>query len=160
MRVRCFVAATVMICSSCSPRKQLGPDAPALRTGVPEPTLRGAGTLDTVEVLDTGPGRAPIADGEMNLIPDPAARTWMRLAGLRAIVREFTAKHGRLPDRMEEFMPAPGTEWIDYRFDGWSDPITYARRGQGFEIRSAGPDGRVGTSDDLVVTRESVIPNI
>lgn len=64
--------------------------------------------------------------------------------------------------------PLPGTSLAWFRLgrrsaarpylgtaDEWVNPIQYVRRGNGFELRSAGPDGTMGTSDDVVVNDSS-----
>jgi hypothetical protein len=37
------------------------------------------------------------------------------------------------------------------RFDAWDRPFAFTRSGERYELRSAGPDGSIGTSDDLTL---------
>lgn len=140
-------AIALASCLSCAPR-QRGSELRPVMTPVPQP----------VQVDSSTPHAEPIMDTELTLVPDPGDRTWIRLHGLRMIVREFVREHGRLPELLRELMPEPGTEWIDYRYDGWGNPIRYVRKGQDFELVSAGADGVFGTKDDLVASLTSRIP--
>ena len=101
---------------------------------------------DTVPLRSPG----PIRDTEMTLFPEPEERTWLRLGGLRIMLREFRADHGRLPEKIEDFRPAAGTQWIDYELDAWGEPIVYRVCPNGYELRSAGIDRRLDTEDDLI----------
>jgi hypothetical protein len=98
-------------------------------------------------------GTGGIADTESDLFPDPRDRTWLRLKGLYPFVMDYLREHGSLPDRIEQFMPAQGTQYVDFHDDAWGHALRYVRRGHEYEIRSAGPDGELNTPDDLVETR-------
>jgi hypothetical protein len=100
----------------------------------------------------------PIVETEYTLFPEPEDRTWVRLSQLRIYLREFRSRNGRLPDRIEQFRPAPGTEWIEVREDAWGHEIVYRVCEEGYELRSRGIDGRLDTADDLVLTDSSEMP--
>jgi hypothetical protein len=123
------------------------------RATPPEPHSPAVAT-DTVPLR----GRGPITDTEMTLFPEPEERTWLRLGGLRIILRELRADHGRLPEKIEDFRPAAGTEWIDYELDAWGEPIVYRVCPSGYELRSAGIDRRLDTEDDLILTDTAALP--
>ena len=135
------------ICLACAPRQRSSELRP---TTTPDPQSAHAESSATPA--------EPIVDTEFMLVRDPQARTWIRLHGLRMIVREFRQKHGRLPELLREFMPEPDTEWIHFRYDGWGNPIRYSRKGHDFHLMSAGADGVFGNTDDLVASENSVIP--
>lgn len=99
-----------------------------------------------------------IVDTETELYPDPRDRTWLRLKGLYPFVMDYVLAHGSLPDRIEQFMPPRGTQYIDFHEDAWGHTLHYMRRGNEYELRSAGPDGELNTSDDLVETRSLIPP--
>jgi hypothetical protein len=74
-------------------------------------------------------------------------------------IAEFACLRGRPPDSIAELRAAhvaedrdSATNWLGDRVwqDAWERPILYQRRGQGYEVRSVGRDGRPGTADDLV----------
>jgi hypothetical protein len=127
------------------------PPRPAPAPPEDQPTSAPVRTVST---------RGPIADSEYTLFPEPEDRTWVRLSVMRTHVREFRSRNGRLPDRIEQFRPAPGTEWVDLREDAWGHEIVYRVCKEGYELRSRGIDGRLDTADDLLLTDSSEMPNL
>lgn len=74
-------------------------------------------------------------------------------------IAEFACRTGRPPNSLAELRAArtadiadPDVDWLGEALwsDAWHRPIQYRRRGLGYEVRSAGSDGRLGTADDLV----------
>ena len=70
---------------------------------------------------------------------------------------------GRVPSSIDDIRPptADAPRYVPlerYRRDGWGRRIHYEYRSEhrAYELRSAGEDGRIGTSDD--VTASSVVP--
>ncbi|HPK37770.1 MAG TPA: type II secretion system protein GspG, partial [Kiritimatiellia bacterium] len=66
----------------------------------------------------------------------------------------FAMRHnGKLPDSLDELTvgtdDAPGLLKEGALNDSWGTPFTYTKTGKKFKIVSAGPDGEVGTDDDL-----------
>jgi hypothetical protein len=71
-------------------------------------------------------------------------------------IAEFACRRGHLPRDLAELRAATTTpsflsvlEDRSYQ-DAWGRPLKYSPRPPGYEVRSAGPDGRFGTADDLV----------
>jgi hypothetical protein len=98
-----------------------------------------------------------MGDTEMDVFPDPRERTQLRIENFYRFIREYRRDHGKLPERLEESLPPRGSLVVD-RVDAWDHEFRYARRGEGYEIRSAGPDGIFGTDDDIVAVEKSVPP--
>lgn len=57
----------------------------------------------------------------------------------------YRVKHGQLPDTLQELVP---NEIRELRKDPWGRDYVYLRSGTDYEIKSAGADGQLGTSDD------------
>jgi len=82
--------------------------------------------------------------------------TRLRLEILEVEVAQYYRRHATVPGQLSEIlkMPAsaptrePDAHWL---VDGWGHPFLYSRAAlpDSFEIRSAGPDGRFGTHDDI-----------
>jgi hypothetical protein len=105
-------------------------------------------------------------------------RLWKLLVGLRRLVRDYQldaewARRGDAGDLLPNLVGVtPADEWgesIDRRdlYDAWGRPFVL-RRGRarfsfleplpGYELVSVGPDGRLGTADDLADPFERVLP--
>jgi len=82
--------------------------------------------------------------------------TRLRLEILQLEIAQYYRQHATVPEQLSEIlkMPAsdparePDAHWL---VDGWGHPFLYSRAAlpDSFEIRSAGPDGRFGTHDDI-----------
>ena len=63
------------------------------------------------------------------------------------------AKNGKLPDSLEELTQGtddnPGILDETALNDAWGTPFSYRKSGKKFTITSAGPDGEMGTEDDI-----------
>lgn len=76
------------------------------------------------------------------------ARTRAEIKSLEACAQLFRIDTSRFPATMDDFQGYYGGEGKD----GWGRPIRYKSPGPGdkpFELRSAGPDGKEGTADDI-----------
>jgi len=82
--------------------------------------------------------------------------TLAKMRKLAAGIEVYRARRGSLPtardivELTDQLHPEYMSELI--REDGWGNEIQYAISGSTFHLRSSGPDGRFGTTDDLVVT--------
>ncbi|MDX9866842.1 MAG: type II secretion system protein GspG [Kiritimatiellia bacterium] len=76
------------------------------------------------------------------------------ITAIEQAVQIFAMRHnGKLPDQLEELTvgtdDAPGLLKEGAINDSWGTPFTYTKTGKKFKIVSAGPDGEVGTEDDI-----------
>lgn len=87
------------------------------------------------------------------LFPDPASRTEYRMDQLRLVLETFREKQSQYPSSLRD-LASDTREYNkeNHRFDGWGRPIAYTLTRQGYELRSAGPDGTLHTTDDVVLT--------
>ena len=81
------------------------------------------------------------------------------LASLRVALDQFYSDSSRYPTSAEglDVLGRPGATGKSYieevRMDPWGHPYVYwpvPSNGLPFDLRSAGPDGRLGTSDDII----------
>lgn len=106
--------------------------------------------------VDTLPevSRPIIADTEAMLFPDPADRTRARMETNQYLLDRYFSGHRSFPDALRAVLPADPTEWLsNYTHDAWGKPFRYTRKGNDYELVSAGPDREFGTADDLRATR-------
>ena len=87
---------------------------------------------------------------------EEARRTATRtsIGAIEQAVQIFAMRHnGKLPDTLEELTAgtddAPGLLKEGALNDSWGSPFGYTKQGKKFKISSAGPDGELGTQDDL-----------
>ena len=95
-----------------------------------------------------------ISDTTEDLWPDPVDRTRVHLNYLVGQVRQQFERTGRLPTSLPELFPGdPGADPGRTRLDAWKHEVGYTVLTEDrFELRSAGVDGTMRTSDDIVVT--------
>ena len=86
-----------------------------------------------------------IVDTEEMLLPDPRGREVVRLRALSGRLQAYARDHRVLPERLSVL----GAEIS--RPDEWGTAIRYARTGAVLDLRSAGPDRRFSTTDDIIV---------
>jgi general secretion pathway protein G len=87
-----------------------------------------------------------------------AAKTQMKTFG--AVLEMYRHDTGQFPNGLVDLMvrPAAATNWTQYMeaipIDPWGHPYIYIFPGEKdsntFGLSSAGPDGRLGTKDDIV----------
>jgi hypothetical protein len=114
---------------------------------VPKRTHLVAGAVAVAAIAAATYGLARtgvIVDTEETLWPNPRDRQAVHLSLLDRRLQGFYRDHGALPSGLE--VVAGPRE----RADLWGTPLRYAPRDSTFVLRSAGPDRRFGTADDLV----------
>ncbi|HRR33646.1 MAG TPA: type II secretion system protein GspG [Kiritimatiellia bacterium] len=88
---------------------------------------------------------------------DEEARRQATRTSIQAIeqaVQIFAMRHnGKLPDSLDELTvgsdDAPGLLKEGALNDSWGTPFQYTKTGKKFKIVSGGPDGEIGTEDDI-----------
>lgn len=76
-----------------------------------------------------------------------------QLASFASGLATHKSMNGQYPDDFNEFVRQnfqTDAEHKDMTRDAWNNPYQYTKRGNGYEIRSAGPDLLWGTADDVV----------
>jgi len=84
-----------------------------------------------------------------------ASRT--SIAALGTGIKLYEMETGKLPDTLDNLLRSSGEQnWNGPYIEGgtiqpdaWGTPFSYAKRGEGFEVRSAGPDRQLNSEDDL-----------
>lgn len=76
------------------------------------------------------------------------------IGAIEQAVQIFAMRHnGKLPDSLDELTAgtddAPGLLKEGALNDSWGTPFGYTKQGKKFKVSSAGPDGEMGTEDDL-----------
>ena len=76
------------------------------------------------------------------------------ITAIEQAVQIFAMRHnGKLPDSLDELTAgtddAPGLLKEGALNDSWGTPFGYTKQGKKFKVSSAGPDGELGTEDDL-----------
>jgi hypothetical protein len=93
---------------------------------------------------------AQLREAEMERWPEAAPREEYRLMMLEARIEGYMHQTGRRPERLFDFSEAVAeVPWLS-TCDPWGHRVAFIPRGDEFELRSAGPDGAIGTADDLV----------
>ncbi len=82
------------------------------------------------------------------------ARTRSDLNTLSSGISQYRSQHAKLPTakNFEELIDALAPDYLGQvtRLDAWSNPFSYrAVSASTYDLRSAGPDGRIDTADDL-----------
>lgn len=110
---------------------------------------------DTAITGNTGMSRETMLAAERQTSPDPVAREDYRLQMLSERAGAWERESGRAPERLYDFAaPVAEVPWLG-TCDPWGHRVVFTRSGDLFHLRSAGPDGRFGTADDLV--REGMV---
>ena len=125
---------------ACTPRVHGGRETDA-RTCVGHDTIRAV----------------VVADTEEDFWPDSVTRTEARMANLQYRIARYERETGRVPDSLAEFLP-PDAWRIRADRDAWGNPIQFRRLADEYELRAPGPDGNAGTADDIVASRDTVLP--
>lgn len=76
-------------------------------------------------------------------------QTRQALVEARQVVRQHVGAHEQLPGELE------GNKLVVPFEDGWGEALRFEYRGEGYLIRSAGPDGDFETADDLTLSNSS-----
>lgn len=98
-----------------------------------------------------------LVDSDSTMNPTPAQATGTGIGALRDLTETFREHHGcALPYHIED-LPFP-TAIQDFNTDGWGRRFAYRTSSASLEIRSAGPNGIKGDSDDMVFTWQAPVP--
>jgi hypothetical protein len=86
---------------------------------------------------------------------EKAARTRADLSNLKAAIESFKKERGRLfpAKNIVELTDALAPRYMPsvIRLDAWGHELVYTTTAQGYRLSSAGPDGKTGTADDIVL---------
>ena len=101
------------------------------------------GVLATVAIMNT-----------QGLMGDAQAKaTRSSIATIESAARVYEIRTGKFPDSIDALLQPMGDKpaLLDEkaRNDTWGTPFQVRRNGSNVEIRSAGPDGQMNTSDDI-----------
>lgn len=96
--------------------------------------IGGLGTLVVVGLVVMVMGNPDVWNG---------VKTGFTLTKAHAAIEEARGEDGALPGEEE------GNRLIEEFEDGWGNPLIYELDGDHYVIRSAGPDGKFGTADDI-----------
>jgi hypothetical protein len=100
------------------------------------------------------------ADGRAEINPAPLDVTQRHMRIVARALEKARQSTGTYPAELREILALPiadpnvrPQEW--WLIDGWNRPFRYVRQSNGYELRSAGEDGRFGSGDDLVEAESS-----
>ena len=101
------------------------------------------GVLATVAIMNT-----------QGLMGDAQAKaTRSSISTIESVARIYEIRTGKFPDSIDALLQPMGERppLLDEkaRNDAWGTPFQVRRNGSSIEIRSAGPDGQMNTSDDI-----------
>jgi hypothetical protein len=90
-------------------------------------------------------------DTEADVYPGRAERTRVQMAGLTRAVAAYADSSGDVPMSLGIVRSLRGVDTLreGQAKDAWGIPLEYSRVDSGFTLRSGGPDGKMGTQDDL-----------
>ncbi len=93
----------------------------------------------------------PVVDTERDLVPDAIGRTNFRINNLREAIAQYVQQNEELPRSLEVVLPSTPVSDAEEnpRNDAWGRPIVLELAEGGYRLRSAGPDGKHGSDDDL-----------
>jgi general secretion pathway protein G len=81
---------------------------------------------------------------------------WTQISVFKTAIAQFDMEVGRLPKDLAELVyegdsnwPGPFLDSEELPNDPWGQPYRYELRGKRIRITSGGPDGQLGTTDDL-----------
>lgn len=94
-----------------------------------------------------------IKDTEATLYPNLSDRSAFRLRKLAVLVSRYREEHNQLPPKLDAIFSRTSAtqDSLSLRYDAWMHLVQYTLDSAGYELRSAGPDGKSGTSDDIIV---------
>jgi hypothetical protein len=95
---------------------------------------------------------AQLRAAERQAQPEVVERETYRLTMLQERLAAWSNEHGRAPERLFDFADSVAeVPWLS-TCDPWGHRVTFTPRGGEYDLRSAGPDGLLGTPDDVVRT--------
>ena len=107
---------------------------------------------------DEAPDPRGLVETEATMHPTERQQAESRLRVLHGTVARYVQERGRLPDSLAALLelgppadvPAevlrPQAWWLT---DPWGQRVVFVRAPEGYMLRSAGPDQRLGTADDF-----------
>lgn len=119
----------------CRPAQPPTPITQVLR---PDTTVRISDAPDTLQVPET-------------LLSDRSTLTLTRLSILHTYLRAFVETNAVLPQRLGEIRMISPEGYERASVDAWGTPIQYTGDEVKYELRSAGSDQSLGTSDDIIL---------
>ena len=108
-----------------------------------------------IEEIRIGDRRWEKAEHILSLINKTRSETTRRqLSLISEAIRRYVERNGKLPQvpDYEGLIDVLSPRYLDQiiRIDAWSNPFAYQLSSAGaYELRSSGPDGELGTEDDL-----------
>jgi len=82
--------------------------------------------------------------------------TWTQAANIKTAIAQFEMELGRLPKNLKELVvegdenwPGPFLDSEEVPRDAWGNEFQMEVRGKRLRVTSPGPDGQLGTDDDL-----------
>ena len=103
--------------------------------------MRRTGRLLLLGLLLSACGSAPV------VLDERTERASRQMAGIDQEVQLFYLDHGRLPYSLSELR-------VEISADPWGAPYRYevgTQRSNVYQLTSAGPDGSMGTRDDIQI---------
>jgi Type II secretion system (T2SS), protein G len=81
--------------------------------------------------------------------------TQISIQEVEKALKMYASQHGgKLPDTLDEMLHFENLACTDFApevlLDSWGTPFDYQRDGTTFKLRSAGPDLKLNTSDDII----------
>jgi hypothetical protein len=73
---------------------------------------------------------------------------------LQNLLLRSIAANGRAPASLEVAI-GDGVPGMNVARDGWGRTWLYIPKGENYTLKSAGPDGRIHSRDDIVLTRNT-----
>lgn len=116
--------------------------APAPNRPAPTPPEPGGADQEVV-----------VADSDREIWPDAAPRTVARLGVLHTLLARYFAQERTMPASLEIVIGPDGVPGMDVSRDGWGRAWRYMPARDDYSLRSAGPDGRMDTQDDIAISR-------
>lgn len=95
--------------------------------------------------------RQALARLDPNPLPRLIQKTKVKLRQVQNVIEMYQKYENKTLNDLMELTTAevPMVTAKDFK-DAWGHDFTFKRLGAGFELRSAGPDGRIGTADDVL----------
>ena len=105
--------------------------------------------VDALEIVE--PRRAALGSSYGSAERVRATRT--TISSIESAAQTWETRHFKKPDSLDRLLEPDGDREpllpAKARTDAWGNEIQYRLNGRRMEIRSAGPDGRMNTSDDV-----------
>ncbi|HEX8906098.1 MAG TPA: hypothetical protein VF771_14720 [Longimicrobiaceae bacterium] len=93
---------------------------------------------------------AQLRDAERQSAPEITDRAVHRVEMLQERLMVYIRERNTVPQRLFDFADTvPEVPWLS-TCDPWGHRVVFTPQGKEYELRSAGPDGVLGTADDIV----------